>query len=207
MRDALRRMVRRGAREGLLRGTFGNVSLRVGEDLLITPTGRDYLRLRAEDFALVRIADGAVRSGDPSSELPLHLAVYRGFQGVSAVFHNHSPYAVAAGLIVDELPLFTGEGHGLIGEYLPVAPYRAAGSWELADLAVKRLAESGASACLLRNHGLVALGAGLFPAYACAIAVEEAALHYLLTLGLRPQALPVAERTAIRAGFSGYHMR
>lgn len=204
-REELLRFVRRGAREGVLRGTFGNVSVRLDEWVLITPTACDYLRLRSGDFARVRL-DGSAQEGRPSSELELHLAIYRRLPEASAVWHDHAPHAVAAALVTDAVPLFTGEGHGLIGLGLPVAPYRPAGSSILASEAADLLVETGASACLLRNHGLCAVGRNLMEAYSCAIATDEAALHYLLTLGLEPAGLPDQEAERIRKSFAGYRM-
>jgi len=204
-RRELLRFVRRGAREGVLRGTFGNVSVRIGDRLLITPTASDYLRLRAGDLARVDL-DGRVEDGRPSSELELHLAIYRSVPGALAVWHDHAPFAVAAGLVTDRVPIFTGEGHGLIGLELPVAPYRPAGTTVLASEAANLLLTSGASACLLRNHGLCAVGRNLMEAYSCAIAVDEAAQHYLLTRGMAPMTLGQEEAARIRRSFAGYRM-
>lgn len=203
----LRRLVRRAAREGLLRGTFGNVSVRLGDDLLVTPTATDYLRLCAQDFVRVSLADGAHAAGQPSSELPLHLEIYRRLPKVMAVWHDHSPYAVAAGLIWDEVPILTGEGHGLIGLALPVVPYLPSGSLALARGAAAALTERQSSACLLRNHGVVATGRSLFEAYSCAWAVEEAGLHAIVTAGQSPARLPELEAAAIRTAFAAYRMR
>lgn len=202
----LRRLVRRATREGLLRGTFGNVSVRSAGDLLITPTATDYLRLAAEDFVRVSIADGTAARGQPSSELLLHLEIYRRFPGVMAVWHDHSPYAVAAGLVLDDVPVLTGEGHGLIGLVLPVVPYLPSGSLALARGAAAALAERQSSACLLRNHGAVATGRSLFEAYSCAWAVEEAGLHAMATAGMQPAKLPDMEAAAIRTAFAAYRM-
>ncbi|MDA8347156.1 MAG: class II aldolase/adducin family protein [Thermaerobacter sp.] len=207
MRRELRTMVRRGAREGLLRGTFGNVSIRVPGGLLITPTATDYLKLRAEDFVAVDLASGQAQSGRPSSELPLHLAIYRALPEAQAVWHDHTPFAVAAGLVADDVPIYTGEGHGLIGRTLPVAPYLPSGSAELADAVAKTFERTGAGACLMRNHGAVAIGPSLFAAYSCAIATEEAAMHFLLTRGLAPATLDEEEAAAIRTAFAAYRMR
>ncbi len=204
-RRELLRFVRRGAREGVLRGTFGNVSVRIGERLLITPTASDYLRLRAQDLARVGL-DGRVEGGRPSSELELHLAIYRRVPGALAIWHDHAAFAVAAGLVTDRVPIFTGEGHGLIGLELPVAPYRPAGSSALAAEAADLLLETGSSACLLRNHGLCALGRNLMEAYSCAIAADEAARHYLLTRGMAPMTLTEEEAARIRRSFAGYRM-
>ena len=204
-RRELLRFVRRGAREGVLRGTFGNVSLRIGDGLLITPTASDYLRLRPADLALVGL-DGQVVSGRPSSELALHLEIYRRMPGAMAVWHDHAPYGVAAALVTDSVPIFTGEGHGLIGPSLPVAPYQPAGSAALAEEAAQLLLETGASVCLLRNHGLCATGRNLMEAYSCAITADEACLHYLLTRGMSPLSLGEEEASRIRRSFAGYRM-
>ncbi len=204
-RRELLRFVRRGAREGVLRGTFGNVSVRLGDRLLITPTASDYLRLRAVDLALVRL-DGTVEAGRPSSETQLHLAIYRRLPYASAVWHDHAAFAVAAALVADEVPIFTGEGHGLIGPSLPVAAYRPAGSEMLAEEAAALLQARQASACLLRNHGLCAVGRNLMEAYSCAIAADEAAQHFLLTRGMEPKALDQEEAERIRRSFADYRM-
>lgn len=207
LRQELRRLARRATREGLLRGTFGNISVRHGDDLLISPTATDYLRLRPEDFVRVSIASGDAGSGRPSSELPLHLEIYRELPGVLAVWHDHSPFAVVAGLVSEDVPLFTGEGHGLIGLSLPVVPYLPSGSVALAKGAASVLRDRGASACLLRNHGAVATGRSLIEAYSCAWAVEEASMHALMTHGRDRAALPDAEALAIRSAFAAYRMR
>ncbi len=204
-RRELLRFVRRGAREGVLRGTFGNVSVRIGQRLIITPTASDYLRLRAGDLARVHL-DGTVEEGRPSSELELHLAIYRRLPYAAAVWHDHAPFAVSAALVTDVVPIFTGEGHGLIGLDLPVAPYRPAGSAILATEAAELLQETGARACLLRNHGLCAVGRNLMEAYSCAIAADEASQHYLLTRGMQPQSLDQDEALRIQRSFGDYRM-
>jgi len=199
------RFVRRGAREGVLRGTFGNVSVRCEGGIVITPTAADYLGLHVADLVAVGL-DGSCSGGRPSSELALHLEVYRRLPDVGAVWHDHAPHAVAAALVASEVPLFTGEGLGLIGPHLPVAPYRPAGSELLAREAAEILVRGGCSAVLLRNHGLCATGRNLMEAYSCAIAADEAALHYLLTLDRTPAGLPPEEARRIRAAAAEYRM-
>ncbi len=204
-RRELLRFVWRGAREGVLRGTFGNVSVRLDDRLLITPTASDYLRLRVGDLSLVGL-DGTVLAGRPSSELALHLAIYRRLPYAMAVWHDHAAFAVSAALVADDVPIYTGEGHGLIGASLPVAQYRPAGSEILAEEAADLLATREASACLLRNHGLCAVGRNLMEAYSCAIAADEAAHHYLLTRGMAPRELSRDEAERIRRSFADYRM-
>ncbi len=147
---------RRLAAGGLVTGTSGNLSVRVGEDVLVTASGAELGRLTPADLTLVSAA-GAVLAGDlpPTSELPLHLAVYAAFPAVAAVAHAHSPASVAVGLTHDVLPPV----HYLtvrLGGVVRVADYATFGSPELAAAVVAGL--DGRSAVLMRNHGSVAHG-------------------------------------------------
>jgi L-fuculose-phosphate aldolase len=156
---------------GLVIGTAGSVSLRTEDLVLITPSGVDFDGLTAAQVCVVDV-DGHVQEAPlpPSSELPLHLAAYRSALSPSeqeAVVHTHSPYATAAGLVIDTLPAV----HYLIamvGGPVPVVPYATPGSTELA--AAIGAALPGRSALLLRNHGVLTVGPTL------RVAVEKAAL-------------------------------
>ena len=141
---------------GLVTGTSGNLSMRVGEDVLVTGSGTVLGELTPADLTLVS-ASGEVLSGNlpPTSELPLHLAVYEAFPSVGAVAHAHSPASVAVGLTHDVLPPV----HYLtvrLGGVVRVADYATFGSSELARSVVEALADR--SAALMRNHGSVATG-------------------------------------------------
>jgi L-fuculose-phosphate aldolase len=145
---------------GLVIGTAGNVSLRTGDMVLITPSGVDYRSLTPGQVCVVDV-HGHVHEAaiPPSTELPLHLAAYRSARSpsdqVAAVVHTHSPYATAVGLVIDTLPAV----HYLIamlGGPVPVVPYATPGSQALADGIGAAL--SGRSALLLRNHGVVTVG-------------------------------------------------
>jgi L-fuculose-phosphate aldolase len=147
---------RRLAAGGLVTGTAGNLSTRVGEDVLVTGSGTVLGSLTPADLTLVS-ATGEVRSGDlpPTSELPLHLAVYQAFPLVGAIAHAHSAASVAVGLTHDVLPPV----HYLtvrLGGVVRVADYATFGSAELASAVVEGLADR--SAVLMRNHGSVAHG-------------------------------------------------
>jgi L-fuculose-phosphate aldolase len=147
---------RRLAAGGLVTGTSGNLSMRVGRDVLVTGSGTALGELIPSDLTLVSRA-GEVLSGDlpPTSELPLHLAVYRAFPAVTAIAHAHSPASIAVGLTHDVLPPV----HYLtvrLGGVVRVADYATFGSPELAASVVEGLRDR--SAVLMRNHGSVAHG-------------------------------------------------
>ena len=160
----VRRQLIRSALEllesGLITGTAGNLSVRVGDHVIITPSGAAYDQLEPEDLATVD-SDGTIvnvrGTNRPSSETPLHLAVYRGTDA-RAVVHTHSPFANAVGLVRDELPRVHYAIRALGGR-VRVAPYATFGTQELADNVISAIA--GRTGCILRNHGTVVYGADL----------------------------------------------
>lgn len=162
---------------GLITGTAGNLSVRVGEQIIITPSGAAYDRLEPEDLATVDI-DGRIIDvrGDnrPSSETPLHLAVYRGTDA-RAVVHTHSPFANAVGLVRDELPRVHYAIRALGGR-VRVAPYATFGTQELADNVMAAI--EGRTGCILRNHGTVVYGTTLVEALDRAAKLEWVSALY-----------------------------
>lgn len=180
-REALVRQVRRLGELGLLPITAGNVSVRLdAERMLITPSGLDYATIEPTDLAVVRLAD-ASHEGPyaPSSETPLHTGIYRTDADVNAVVHTHSRFATTLACLGWELPpihyyLTTISPDGRV----PVAPYGLYGSAELTANVVGTLRDSGSAACLLANHGAIAVGPSLDRAAARAIVLEEVAMLY-----------------------------
>ncbi|MEU6215911.1 class II aldolase/adducin family protein [Streptomyces sp. NPDC047022] len=153
---------RRTVAEGLVVGTSGNVSVRVGDTVLVTPTGVPYERLTPEDTVGVDLEGRQVLGSlRPTSELPMHLAVYR-TTGARAVVHTHAVHATAVSTLVRELPLIHYMA-GALGGAVRVAPYATYGTPELADHMLRAL--DGRSACLLQNHGTIAYGTSLAQAY------------------------------------------
>ncbi|MFE3326234.1 class II aldolase/adducin family protein [Streptomyces sp. NPDC059176] len=177
---------RRTSTDGLVVGTSGNVSVRVptdsGDVVLVTPSGVPYDRLGAEDVTGVRL-DGRQVLGSlvPTSELPMHLAVYRATDAC-AVVHTHAVHATAVSTLVTELPLIHYMAAALGGP-VRVAPYALYGTDELADNMLDALRDR--SGCLLQNHGTVAHGHSLEQAYD-----RTAQLEWMCRVWLAASSLP-----------------
>lgn len=159
---------------GLIVGTAGNVSIRVDDKVAISPSGVPYETMTAEDVVVFSM-DGERVDGilEPSSELPLHLSVYRE-TAAKAITHNHAPASTALGLVVDEIP----PSHyysAMLGGIIRVAPYAEFGTDELARNVTDAL--KGRNGALMKNHGAITIGptvkkaAGLLPIleYVCEI--------------------------------------
>ncbi|MFC5393687.1 class II aldolase/adducin family protein [Bosea vestrisii] len=183
----------------------GNVSARVGDGFLITPSGLPYARTKPEDLIYLAL-DGAVLSGSrkPSSEWPFHVAIYNARPDAQAIVHTHSPRATALSCARRGIPAF----HYMIalcgGSDVRCADYATFGSPELAANAVAAL--EGRKAVLLANHGVIALGASLAGAHTIVAEVENLAGQYLdlLASGLEPVILDEAEMERVSAKFAGY---
>jgi L-fuculose-phosphate aldolase len=157
--------------EGLVVGTAGNVSVRSGEHVVVTPTGGVFGQMTAEEMPVVDL-DGQQVDGSlaPTSELSLHLGLYARMDA-GAVVHTHAPYATAVGCVVDEVPAVHYQMLQ-VGGSLRVAPYATFGSEALAQHVEQAL--EGRTACLMRNHGTVNYGHDLAYAVESALLVEWA---------------------------------
>jgi L-fuculose-phosphate aldolase len=192
---------------GLNRGTSGNSSVRVEGGMLITASGIPADSLTTDDLVLVD-ADGAVdpRTApglSPSSEWRIHRAVYAARPDVSAVVHTHSTHAVALACLRREVPPF----HYMVlragGPTIRCAAYATFGSEALSQATLSAL--DGRDACLMANHGMVAVGRSLDAALALAVEVEELCHQYLLALAAGGPVLLTDEELAdARARFSSY---
>ncbi|MEH0422269.1 class II aldolase/adducin family protein [Streptomyces sp. B21-083] len=153
---------RRTVADGLVVGTSGNVSVRVGDTVLVTPSGVPYDRLTPEGIVGVDLTGRQILGTlTPTSELPMHLAVYRA-TGARAVVHTHAVHATAVSTLVRELPLIHYMA-GDLGGPVRVAPYATYGTQELARNMLRALTDR--AACLLQNHGTIVHGATLDQAY------------------------------------------
>jgi L-ribulose-5-phosphate 4-epimerase len=199
--------------KGLVLGKAGNVSQRLtgpsGNDLIvITPTSRYYDSLATEDMPVVDF-DGRVVEGKlaPSSELKLHIAVYKARPDVGAVVHTHSVHASALAIAGVGVPAVLEEEVALLGGEIRVAQYGASGTEELARNAVRALGDR--NAVILANHGAVGVGRTLREASDSCELVEKAAQVYLLALTtggvqlLSAEAVLSARQTFLRSRRAG----
>lgn len=190
LRQALLAALRRLDALGMNRGSTGNVSHRAAgasAAMWITPTGMGAEDIGVDDFVHLA-ADGAGRGRwRPSSEAPLHRAVYAARPDLHAVVHCHSPHATALACLHRGLPAF----HYMVaiagGDTVPCVPYHLFGSEALSQAVA--LAMRQRDACLLANHGLVAAGATLAHAMKVAVEVESLAGIYLQALAVGEPAL------------------
>jgi L-fuculose-phosphate aldolase len=205
MLDAERRRIAAMAPElaRVTPGRTGNLSVRHDDHVAITPSGVPYDEIGADDVPVVD-PDGAVR-GDraPSSELPLHRACYRALD-VGAVVHAHAPWATTLAVLREPLPPV----HymlALAGGEVPVAEYATYGTDTLGENVVAAMTDADATACLLANHGLVAVGTDLDDAMETAVAVESVAQVYCQARAIgTPEPLPEAELDRVARKLADY---
>lgn len=189
---------------GLSPGKSGNLSVRVDGGMLITPTGIPYTEMRAADIVEVR-ADGRVVPGQrvASSEWRVHLAIYKSRPDAGAVVHTHSLNATALSCLHRGIPAFHYMVAEFGGEKIACAPYATYGSEDLARFTIKALGPR--NACLLANHGSVALGESVRQAYDRAAALEALAAQYARALQIgRPRVLSAREMARVIEKFKTY---
>lgn len=157
---------------GLNVNASGNLSLRVGDDVLVTPSGILAATLVEDDCVWLN-HHGDVVGGQrrPTSEWQLHLALLRQRPDVGAVVHTHSPEATAAATLRRAIPAIHYVVARFGGPTLPCAAYATYGTAELADNVAAALGQQG-SACLMANHGAVAVAGDIGAAVALARDVE-----------------------------------
>ncbi|MEU1515308.1 class II aldolase/adducin family protein [Streptomyces sp. NPDC005811] len=204
---ALVATARRTVTDGLVVGTSGNVSVRVGDTVLVTPSGVPYDRLTPDDITGVDLAGRQVRGTlVPTSELPLHLAVY-GHTDARAIVHTHAVHATAVSTLVTELPTVHYMA-GALGGPVRVAPYATYGTEELAAHALRALTDR--TGCLLQNHGTLTYGATLDEAFDRTAQLEWMC-HLWLTAssvpGHTPTLLTRAQVTEAATRLRGYGQR
>jgi L-fuculose-phosphate aldolase len=191
------------SRAGLVVGTAGNVSVRDGDLVAVTPSGVPYAGLTPGLVGVHRLDGTAVEAPlAPTSELPLHLAIYASRPAAGAVVHTHSPAATALSTLVDEVPAV----HyyvAMFGGPVRVAPYATYGSEELARNAAHALRDR--TACLMGNHGAVTIGPDLTTAHDSCVYLEWLCDVYLRASSAgTPRLLPPAEIAAVAAKLAGY---
>ena len=199
--DACRRM----NASGINQGTSGNISLRHGDGLLITPTSVPYDVMTPEQIVFMAM-DGSFAPGrKPSSEWRFHLDILKSRGEVNAVVHAHPPYATILAIMGLEIPPVHYMIAAAGGDTIRCAPYATFGTAELSDHAVRAL--EGRLACLLDHHGMITIGKTLDKAMWLAVEVETLARQYhgCLQIG-KPPLLSGAEIERVRQRMAGYGM-
>lgn len=188
---------------GLNRGSSGNISVSISDGFLITPTGRQPGELKPAD--IVRMASSGECRGRlrPSSEWLFHRDIYARRGDAGAVVHAHSPHATALACLRRDIPAF----HYMVavagGSSIRCADYATFGTQALSDAALRAL--EGRRACLLANHGQIAIGRTLADAVRLAVEVESLAEQFLKALQVgEPVILDEAEMTRVLEKFRTY---
>jgi L-fuculose-phosphate aldolase len=189
---------------GLTHGTSGNVSLRrKPEGFFISPTGMAYEALMPEDIPLMELDGRWYGRCRPSSEWRFHRDIFKSRPDVAAIVHTHSRFATALACNGRAIPAF----HYMVavagGADIRCAPYRTFGTQALSDAAIAAL--EGRRACLLANHGLIAVGADLPAALSLAGEVENLAAQYCAALDIgEPRILDEGEMSIVIEKFRHY---
>jgi L-fuculose-phosphate aldolase len=216
--DAARSDVARACRElasaGLVVGTAGNVSVRIGDRVAVTATGTRFAGMTAEDVTVVDLAGHPVGGGptsaaptaptsptSPTSEARLHLGIYDRF-GSTAVVHTHPPVGTALACVLDELPVIHYQLLALGGP-IRVVPYHTFGTEELAAAVVDAL--DGRRGALMANHGAVTHGTDLDHAVELSLTLEWACELYWRAAAVGdPRVLDEPAQAAARAAWARY---
>lgn len=203
-RRALVEAAREVGRLGLSPGTSGNLSVRVSGGFLVTPSGVPCGAMEPADT--VFLTDAGESTGDrmrPSSEWRLHAAIYADRPDAGAIVHLHSPHATAVACLRSDIPPFHYMVARAGGDSIRCARYETFGTDELAFAALEALEDR--KACLLANHGQVAIGPTLEDALRLAGEVEEIAHVWSIALEAGdPELLPPEEIERVRSQFRAY---
>jgi L-fuculose-phosphate aldolase len=204
LREDLVATARRMSELGLTPGLSGNASVRAGDGLLVTPSGMPYAGLVADDVVALA-ADGTPRPGQraPSSEWRLHRDLLAARPEIGAIVHTHSLHCTAISMLRRPIPAVHYSVVLAGSDEIPCAAYATFGSPELAVAAARALGTG--NACLLANHGMVALGVTLDDALRLAAEVETLAAQYWHAAQIgTPHVLDRDELLRVRARFAGY---
>ena len=190
-------------RNGLVVGTAGNVSVRIDDLVVISPSGVDYESMTPELIGVHHLDGTPVDAPlKPSSEFPLHLEIYSRTD-VSAIVHTHGRSSTALSTVLDEIPA-SHYYTGLFGGTVRVAPYATFGTTQLAENVATAL--EGRTAALMGNHGAIAIGETLNKAYERVEYLEYVCDVHIraLSTGLSVHTLPAAEVERVTGLLSSY---
>lgn len=203
LREEMIATARKMNASGLNQGTSGNLSQRVEGGFLLTPTGMDYDTLEPEDLVLMRMDGSHEGRRAPSSEWRFHRDVLASRPEVGAVLHAHAMFCTTLACLHRGIPSFHYMVAKAGGADIRCAPYATFGTEELSRHAVEAL--EGRKACLLANHGMLALGGTLAGAFKLAVEVETLAAMYWRALQVgEPVLLDAAEMAKVLEKFKTY---
>lgn len=196
-------------RLGLNHGSAGNISMRDGEAMLVTPSGVPSDELREELIARMTIADdsgGFAGPAAPSSEWRFHRDIFRAREDVNAIIHTHAPYATVLATLRRDIPAVHYMIAAFGGATVRCTDYAPYGTPELSRLAVEGL--GARHAVLLGNHGAIVTGGDIRRAMWRAVELESLArTYYLASLAGRPVILPDEEIMRTVRRFETYGAR
>lgn len=202
-RLAILDVVKRLEDKGFNHGSSGNVSVRTEGGVLITPTGCNSSNLTAERIVFLDAEDRVLGDGIPSSEWHMHTSILRAFPAANAVVHTHADACVALACLRKPLPAFHYMVASFGGSEVRCARYATFGTADLAASAVEALEDR--TACLLANHGMIAVGKTLKAAFDTTVKLETLARQYLLTLsGGEPVLLSAEEMSRVGDRYGNY---
>jgi len=203
MRETLLSNFQQLAKLGLNRGTSGNASVRLDDHFLITPSGMAAETLTINDMVEVNMAGQTIDAGKPSSEWRFHRDIYEARPEVNAVVHTHAMFATSLSCLRKDIPPF----HYMIavagGQDIRCADYALFGTQALSNAAITALKDR--KACLLANHGMIAVGKTLQQAVDIAIEVETLCEQYWRALQVgSPHLLSNDEMAEVFEQFKDY---
>ncbi|WP_426754874.1 class II aldolase/adducin family protein [Myxococcus sp. Y35] len=203
LRELMIATARRMNASSLNQGTSGNLSVRVEGGFLLTPTGMDYDTLVPEDLVFMRLDGSHEGRRSPSSEWQLHRDILAARPEVGAVLHAHSMFCTTLACLHRDIPAFHYMVSAAGGTDVRCAPYATFGTPELARNVLAAL--EGRKACLMANHGMVAVGRDLAAAFKLAVEVETLAAMYWRALQVgEPVLLDGAEMARVLEKFKTY---
>ncbi|MBE6503007.1 MAG: class II aldolase/adducin family protein [Methanobrevibacter sp.] len=168
--------------KGLVSGKAGNISARfkseTGDFIAITPTLKSLSDLKEEDIVLVDFDGNSLTKGKPSSEVNMHLEIYKRRDDVKGIVHTHSPYATGFAFSSKKIKRYEGFGE-IKKPYLSSIEYEKPGTDELAKKASEGIADE--DVLILKNHGVICVSDSLKEAKLLAIFVEETAKTQFVT--------------------------
>ena len=163
---------------GLIKLTTGNLSVRNGDHIIISPSGMDKSELDIDDIVVIDLKGNVVEGiRRPSKESDGNLYIYNNMPEVKAIIHTHQVYATAVSLVGDSLPAILTTQASAVGGEVKVTPYAPAGSEQIGVYAVENFGDN--KAVILKHHGVYVIGNNLNDALHAAVYLEEAAQTYL----------------------------